>query len=139
MKVGDKVALFSHTGFRRVLTISEVGVSSGINSSACYKTSESSVFYMKPELFTRRHYNVGNKAFWIVKLSNHLSIMNKKRTPIKIFLVFFFFLNLFTLRIQRSDPNSVTHFSRHRERLCSQNADISQDLLLLWKEVYRKV
>lgn len=66
MKVGDRVALFSHIGFRRFLTITESHLPSGIDKFTCYKTNEGLTFYMKPELGTGRHYNVGNKAFWIV-------------------------------------------------------------------------
>lgn len=66
MKSGDRVALFSHDGFRRFLTIAATHIPSGIDSLTCYKTNEGSTFYMKPDLSTGRHYNVGNKAFWIV-------------------------------------------------------------------------
>lgn len=67
MKVGDKVALFSHDGFRRFLTITETGIPSGVNNLTCYKTNEGSTFYMKPESSTGKHYN-GNRAFWIRRI-----------------------------------------------------------------------
>jgi len=66
MKVGDRVALFSHNGFRRFGTISKVGIPSGLDNRTCYELTDGSKFFMKPELGTGRYYNVGNKAFWIV-------------------------------------------------------------------------
>jgi hypothetical protein len=73
MKVGDLAALFSHDGFRRKLTILEVGVTDPLGSGlACYRTSSGLgtfkpdlLFYIKPELGTGRRYNAGNRAFWI--------------------------------------------------------------------------
>lgn len=64
MKVGDKVALFSHDGFRRFEFISEFGVPSGFGGGSCYKTSSGALFYTRPELNTGRVYNVGNQAFY---------------------------------------------------------------------------
>ena len=66
MKVGDKVKFFSHGEFRRVLTIVEVGIPSGIDNLTAYRTDENTLFYMKGELGTGKHYNVGNRAFWIM-------------------------------------------------------------------------
>jgi hypothetical protein len=64
----EKVALFSHNGFRRFLFITEEGLPSGLNNGlAAFRTDEGSLFYMKPELNTGRHYNVGNKAFWVIR------------------------------------------------------------------------
>lgn len=73
MKVGDSASLFSHDGFRRKLTILEVGVPDPLGSGlACYRASSGLgtfksdlLFYVKPELETGRRYNVGNRAFWI--------------------------------------------------------------------------
>lgn len=67
MKRGDRVSLFSHDGFQRYLTIASVGDPSGLNDGlTCYTTNEGSKFYMKPELFTGRHYNAGDRNFWII-------------------------------------------------------------------------
>jgi hypothetical protein len=66
MKVGDQVALFSHDGFRRFCIISKSRVPSTFDGTPCYETTDGTLFYLKPELGTGRHYNVGNKAFWIV-------------------------------------------------------------------------
>lgn len=66
MKIGDKVALFSHDGFHRFEFISESGVPSGFGKGSCCKTSSGALFYMRSELNTGRMYNVGNQAFWII-------------------------------------------------------------------------
>lgn len=71
MRIGDRVSLFSDSGFQGFLTIVEVGVSSGLGDGlTCYKMNDGTLFYMRPEIRTGRHFNVGNKAFWIVASDN---------------------------------------------------------------------
>ena len=75
MKLGTIVSLRTHgknRNFVRVVAIGRierVGTSNEFNSKACYDVSDigrfAGKFYMRPELGTRKHLNVGNSAFWI--------------------------------------------------------------------------
>jgi hypothetical protein len=63
MKVGNRVIRYSEFGKRKEELIVEDNVPAGLE--LCFKTSDGALFYMKQEPKTGRHYNVGNKAFWL--------------------------------------------------------------------------
>jgi len=67
MDVGKTVALYSHDGFRRFVTIDRIRTIWGSEHKRifCYETNEGSAFYMTPDPETGYRFNVGNKAFWI--------------------------------------------------------------------------
>lgn len=74
MKVGDCVNLCtygpttnSYVVLERGLIIA-AGTSNDINTQACYDVwidNKIAQFYMKPQLWTRFHLNVGDNVFWI--------------------------------------------------------------------------
>lgn len=66
MKKGDRLALYNHQGFIEFGEVAEVGLPNEFNSLSCFKDTKGQLFYMKPELYTGRHYNVGNKALWVI-------------------------------------------------------------------------
>lgn len=71
MKVGDLVGLYSYDGLRKVVKIIDKEVpDTFLGTQNCYITDEGALFYMKAELGTGKHCNVGNKAFWIKKYEN---------------------------------------------------------------------
>jgi hypothetical protein len=68
------VTIHSYGRFVGYGTIIRDQVPSGIDSLSCYEVAVDSLlcpalFYKKPELRTGKHFNVGNKAFWM--LMNH--------------------------------------------------------------------
>ena len=75
MKIGDCVNLCTYGSTADSYVVREaghivaVGTSNDINTSACYDVwidNKIAQFYMKPQMLTGFHLNVGNAAFWIV-------------------------------------------------------------------------
>jgi len=67
MEIGQKVALYDHGVFLRLVTIDRIGTVWGSEPKRifCYKTNEGLSFYFEPDPETGYRFNVGNKAFWI--------------------------------------------------------------------------
>jgi hypothetical protein len=71
MKLGDRATLYSHNGFIRFVDIVGFGIPDPlVGQKTCYRTNDDALFYMKPELNTGKHYNVGNSAFWIIRIQH---------------------------------------------------------------------
>jgi hypothetical protein len=68
-RIGHEVTLCTYGIEVKKGKIVNYPVASGINNLTCYEVEftdgKKALFYMKPELGTNKHLNVGNKAFWI--------------------------------------------------------------------------
>ncbi len=73
MKVGDIVFLETYCRSPRKGIITKVGIPSGMGDNlTTYEVEVQDFpfplkFYMKPELRSGKHFNVGNRAYWIRK------------------------------------------------------------------------
>lgn len=68
MKKGDLVPRFSYDGLKSFVTIAEVNVFCPGYDCPFVKTSKGAIFHAVPDPETGRHYNKGNKAFWLKTL-----------------------------------------------------------------------
>jgi hypothetical protein len=66
MNIGDAVNLKTYGWADRSCVVIAKGIPSGISNLTAYEIDFHGLrFYMKPELGTRKHMNVGNSAYWI--------------------------------------------------------------------------
>ena len=70
MKVGDKLKLYSHSGYRHEVTITSLSEIDRLTGRPCFACAwdawkYEAKFYSEAE--NGKHFNVGNKAFWVVK------------------------------------------------------------------------
>lgn len=68
MKVGDKVAFWTHGYFIKYLYINEINIFDYDYQKLYFKTNDGSRFFMESDYNSGKHYNVGNHAFWIWEL-----------------------------------------------------------------------